>query len=150
MRSAWSIIDDNLMTKKMIKECLEILEAVLTWLEEAGLQLKWDRCAFLLSTEKYLGYKIMAQGLQPTVDEVKAVQNAPVPQDVSQLKLIIGLISYYGKILPDLSSALAPFYRLLQEKLFTCECLFSHYDSNKELILAHDASPYELGTVLFN
>ena len=63
MRSAWSIIDDNLMTKKMIKECLEILEAVLTWLEEAGLQLKRDKCTFLMSTVKYPGCKIMAQGL---------------------------------------------------------------------------------------
>ena len=77
MWSAWSIIDDILVTEKMTKERLENLEAALTWLEEAGLQLKWDRCAFLLSTVKYLGYKMMAQGLQPTVDEVKAVQMLP-------------------------------------------------------------------------
>ena len=108
-------IDDILITGKSIEEYLENLEAVLARLKETGLQLKHDKCAFLLPTVEYLGYKITAQGLQPTLDKVKAVQNAPAPQDVSQLKSLIGLVNYYGKFLPDLSSVLAPLYRLFQK-----------------------------------
>ena len=84
-----SVYIDNLITGKSIEEQLENLEAVLTRLEETGLRLKRDKCAFLLPTVEYLGYKITAQGLQPTLDKVKAVQNAPAPQDVSQLKSFI-------------------------------------------------------------
>ena len=108
-------IDDILITGKSIEEQLENLEAVLTRLEETGLRLKRDTCAFLLPTVEYVGHKITAQGLQPTLDKVKAVQNAPAPQEVSQLKSFIGLVNYYGKFLPDLSSVLAPFYRLFQK-----------------------------------
>ena len=108
-------IDDILITGKSIEEHLENLEAVLARLKETGLRLKREKCAFLLPTVEYLGYKITAQGLQPTLDKVKAVQNAPAPQDVSQLKSLIGLVNYYGKFLPDLSSVLAPLYRLFQK-----------------------------------
>ena len=49
------------------------------------------------------------------VTKVKAVQNAPTLQDV--LKSFIGLVNYYSKFLPDLSTGLAPLYRLLQKEM---------------------------------
>ena len=60
-------IDDILITGKSIVKHLENLEAVLTRLEETGLRLKRDKCAFLLPMVEYLGYKITAQGLRPTL-----------------------------------------------------------------------------------
>ena len=62
-----------------------------------------------------LGFQILAAGLQPTASNVDAIQKAPAPTDVSQLKSFLGLINYYGKFLPNLSSVLSPLYRLLQK-----------------------------------
>jgi len=36
------------------------------------------------------------------------MQSAPALQDVTQLKSFLGLVDYYGKFLPDLSSLLSP------------------------------------------
>ena len=41
---------------------------------------------------------------------VLAIQQAPTPLNVTQLKLYLGLLSYYGKFL---STLLAPLYKLL-------------------------------------
>ena len=62
----------------------------------------------------YLGHRIDAEGLHPLADKVRAVQEAPSPRSVSELKSYLGLLSYYGKFLPSLSSILAPLYRLLK------------------------------------
>ena len=66
----------------------------------------------------------------------------------------MGLVNYYGKFLPNLSSVLAPLYALLQkgtqwkwgaeqDKAFhavksqlTSDCLLVHFDPQKPLTLA--------------
>ena len=155
-------IDDILVTGKTKDEHFRNLESAMTRLEEAGLRLRREKCAFLLPSVVYLGYKISAQGIQPTEEKVKAVQNAPSPRDVSQLKSFIGLVNYYGKFLPNLPNVLAPLYRLIQKetrwswgdeqqqafeqvkKLLTSNCLLVHFDPNKELILACDPMEWVL------
>ena len=95
-----------------------------------------------------------------------AIWRAPIPTDVSQLKSFLGLINYYGKFLPNLSTVLFPLYSLLQKEtkwtwndiqqksfdkvksLLASDCVLVHYDPSKEVIVACDASPYGVGAVL--
>ena len=112
---------------------------------------------------EYLGYVIDAKGLHPTEAKVLAVQNPPVPQEITQLKSFLGLINYYRKFLPDLSSLLAPLIRLLQKdtKWTWSDSQQTAFDEakkllqssvalapSKKLILVCDASPYVVGAVL--
>lgn len=78
----------------------------------------------------------------------------------------MGIVIYYGKFLPNLSTQLAPLHTLLQKKSQWCwgsaqerafqaakdalqsDALLVHYDHTKPLVLACDASPYGLGAVL--
>ena len=61
----------------------------------------------------YLGYRIDAQGLHPMPDKVKAVMDALQPTTVTELKSYLGLLNYYGKFLPNISTILIPLYALL-------------------------------------
>ena len=77
-------------------------------MEKAGLRLKRGKCVFMMDAVTYLGHKIDAQGLHPVMDKVDAVRKASKPRNVSELKSYLGLLSYYGKFLPNLSTTLAP------------------------------------------
>ena len=97
-----------LITGETEEEHLQNLDTVLTRLENAGLRLKHNKCAFLLAIVEYLGHKISAQGLQPTNEKIRAINNAPASTNVSQLKSFLRSINYHCKFLPNLSNTLAP------------------------------------------
>ena len=159
-------LDDVLVTGDTQESHLANLEAVLSKLQTAGLRLKCSKCTFMMSSVEYLGHQISAKGIQPTEDKVRAIKDAPVPTDVTQLRSFVGLVNYYGKFLPNLSSVLAPLYTLLQKgsqwkwgaqqekavsavkSQLTSDCLLVHFDPQKPLTLACDASPYGVGAVL--
>ena len=70
---------------------------------------------FLAASVEYLGHVIDAQGLHPTQEKVQAIEEAPPPENVSELKVYLGLLTYYSKFLPNLASVLAPHYDLLKK-----------------------------------
>ena len=109
-------IDDILVTGKSEEEHLQTVDEVLSRLEAAGLRLKRDKCTFMLPSVEYLGHTISAEGLQLTTEKVRAIVEALAPQNVSQLRSFLLLVNYYGKFLPNLSSTLAPLYRLLEKQ----------------------------------
>ena len=73
-------------TGRNLEEHVRNLDSVLAHLEKHGFRLKCEKCAFLLQCVDYLGHRITAEGIQPSPVKVKAVQDAPTYQDVSQLK----------------------------------------------------------------
>ena len=159
-------IDDILVTGATQEEHLQALDAVLIRLENANLRARTKKCSFMVPSVDYLGYRISAEGIRPVPSKVKAIKEAPVPSNVTELKAYLGLLTYYGRFLPNLSTTLAPLYVLLrkdtpwewsdnQEKAFnqskemlTSSSLLVHFDPKLKLTLACDASAYGIGAVL--
>ena len=109
-------LDDILIAGKMEQDHLTILEKILSRLQNAGIRLKHSKCAFMLSSIDYLWHRISADGLQPTKEMMRAISEDPSPQYVTQLRSFLGVVNYYSKFLPNLSTMLAPLFRLLQKQ----------------------------------
>ena len=77
---------------------------VLSRLEQAGFRLKKSECSFMASEVQYLGHKIDQEGIHAHGDTLKAVQDAPVPTIVSELRLYLGMVNHYGRFLHYMTS----------------------------------------------
>ena len=161
-----AFIDDVLVTGETEEEHLQNLDAALQRLEEADFTLKNIKCSFMQPEIDFLGYHIDADGRHPMDEKIRAIKEAPTPKNVSELRAFLGLVNYYSKFLPNLSTTLRPLYILLlkhrkwtwgpeQEKAFNAakqalqhNSVLVHFDPKKQLVLACDASPYGIGAVL--
>ena len=151
-------IDDILVSGAYDEDHLKNLEEVFKRLAKVGLRLKKGNCVFMEPQVTYLGHRVRKEGIQQMEDKVEAITNAPPPRNVSELKSYLGMINYYQKFLPNLSSVLAPLHRLLYSKthwhwgkyqqqafeqsksFLKSSRLLVHYEDKKELILACDVS----------
>ena len=159
-------LDDLLITGASDQEHLQNLQQVLSRLNEQGIKLKKEKCTFLQTSVDYLGYVVDANGVHTSAAKLEAIQKAPEPQNVSELRSFLGLLNYYGKFIPNLAALLRPLHVLLQHKQkwkWTKECakvfqkakqqlssapVLAHYDPQLPLQLAGDASSYGVGAVL--
>ncbi|UYV62917.1 K02A2.6-like [Cordylochernes scorpioides] len=159
-------LDDILITGKNDQDHLKNLECVLQRIQEAGLKLRKDKCSFLAPSLEYLGHKIAKEGLQPLPSKVEAIQAAPSPTNLTELRAFLGLLTYYSRFIPNMSSTLAPLYNLLkkerkwkwetpEERAFkdikeklVHSTLLVHFDPRKRQILSCDASGVGIGAVL--
>ena len=95
-------IDDILVSRENEAGHHLLLEEVFTPLQKHGFQLKQENCQFLLPKVQYLDHEISSDGIQPLLTKIDAITKAPIPQNVQQLRLFLGLVNYYGKFIPNL------------------------------------------------
>ncbi|KAL5510573.1 hypothetical protein EMCRGX_G006138 [Ephydatia muelleri] len=109
------LLDDIIVAGSNEEEHFHILEQVLERLERHNLAINMDKCAFFQTSLEFCGHRIDADGLHKTQAKMRAITEAPVPRDVSQLRAFLGLVNYYNWFLPNLANTLAPLHRLLQK-----------------------------------
>ena len=159
-------LDDILVSGATKDEHLQNLEKVLQRLEQHNIRAKKTKCAFLCSAVEYLGHRIDANGLHTLSSKVKAIQDAPQPQNVQELRSFLGLLHYYGKFLPNLATLLHPLNALLKtqskwswstkcsdafkaaKELLVTAPVLAHYNPSLPIRLAGDASAYGIGAVI--
>ena len=158
-------LDDILVSAATEGKHLQKLEVVFERLEKAGLRACSSQCEFMVPSVSYLRHHIDQDGLHPSPDKVRAVVEAPRPRSVQELRAYLGLLTYYGKFLPDVSTVLAPLYQLLKKEsqwhwsakeekafrkskeLLTSSKLLVHFDASLLLTLAYNAPAYGVGAV---
>jgi hypothetical protein len=57
---------------------------------------------------RYLGHVISQDGIKTDPDKTKAIKNWKVPTNEKELRLYLGLCSYYRKFVPEFSKIAAP------------------------------------------
>ncbi|XP_031339574.1 uncharacterized protein K02A2.6-like [Photinus pyralis] len=158
--------DDVLVTGSTKEEHVRRLKDTLKRLGDCGLTVRKDKCSFFQESIEYLGYRIDKHGLHTCPKNIKAIQEAPRPINVTQLQGFLGMINYYNKFIPSAATVLRPLYDLLKKGVIfqwnaACEDAFKrvkdiltsaevliHFDSSLPIRLTVDASQYGVGAVI--
>lgn len=107
-------VDDILVTGFTDEEHMCRLKTVLKRLQQHRIQLKAEKRSFCRDSVEFLGHTINKNGLHTTTSKVDALKQTPKPRNQQELCFFLGLVHYYGKFIPHLSTLLHPLNVLLQ------------------------------------
>lgn len=159
-------LDDVVVVTQTFEQHLSVLEEVFRRLRDANITVSWEKCQFCRPEMKYLGYVVDKNGLHVDPDKVKAMLELPRPENVKEVRRLIGTFSWYRRFVLNFSSIVAPITALLRKKvkfLWTeeCESSFRHIkeclvsapilscpDYNLPFVVQTDASGFGIGACL--
>lgn len=108
-------LDDIMIATDNIAEHLKIFEEVMKRIVNNKLELRLDKCEFLQSSVKYLGYTIDASGIRADDKGLEAIRNFPLPDKVHTMRSFLGLCSYFRRFIKDFSIIAKPLYDLTKK-----------------------------------
>jgi len=159
-------IDDILICGSDLKTHNDRLRNVLKIFLDNNLHIKSSKCSFAQDSVSYLGFCVDKNGIHKTKKKVEAIKNIKIPNSVTELKSFLGLVTFYGRFVPSLSTLAAPLYQLLRKEVkfvWSTKCrdafnslkeelcserFLTHYRPDLPLRLACDASATGIGAVL--
>ena len=96
-------LDDIIIFSNSEDEHLHHITDIFEKLCKTELKWKLSKYAFFQKELQYLGHLVLEEGVQPLTKEVESIHNMPAPRNTKEVKQFLGLVSHYGKFIPQFS-----------------------------------------------
>ena len=159
-------LDDILIFSRTVVQHIEHLRKVFSRLRQAKLKLKPKKCHFFQKQVSFLGHVVSEDGVGTDPKKIVRVMDCPAPQDVHEVRSIMGLFSYYRRFIPHFSDLAKPIIKLTEKnrefqwaeeqqqafdqlkQALSSAPILSHPRTEGQFILDTDASNEGIGAVL--
>ena len=121
-------LDDVIIFGETLQEHNGRLREVFDKLRQFNLKIERDKCEFLKTELNYLGHVVTSEGVRPDPAKVKAINEFPIPKNITDVKSFLGLAGYYRKFIPQFSKLAKPLNELLKIRI-------GNGEKNKQTVL---------------
>ncbi|UYV70481.1 K02A2.6-like, partial [Cordylochernes scorpioides] len=159
-------MDDILIYGSTMEEHNRNLETVLRRLEENNVKLNAKKQQIAVDKVNFLGHIISRDGIAIQASRAEAIQKLKRPENKTEVQRFLGMVTYLGKFIPNLSDKTAPLRKLISNKsewkfggeeidcfkklkdMVSNAPILTFFDPTKPITISSDASQYGIGTVL--
>ncbi|KAI0516060.1 hypothetical protein KFK09_008732 [Dendrobium nobile] len=129
---------DNLVVKSLGRnDHLKDLRIVFERIRKYDLKMNPLKCAFGVSSSKFLGYVVHHRGIEIDPNKIKAITEMPPPRNLRQLRSLQGQLAFIRRFISNLSGRCQPFSKLMKKDVrfkWDAECQ-EVFDSIKKYLL---------------
>lgn len=106
--------DNIFVSAKSEAELVRHLRLVFNCFRQKGLKLKANKCKLGARQVEFLGFLVDADSLHPAPSKVRAILEAPILANRTELQAFLSLLNFYNIFLPHKSTVAEPLHRLLR------------------------------------
>ena len=164
-RNVQVYVDDMLVKSRREEDHLEDLKETFNTLRSYNMKLNPGKCAFGVTTGKFLGFMVSQRGIEANPDKIRAIMEMAPPRNVKEVQNLNGKIAALNRFVSRATDKCLPFFRMLKRSFeWTTECqqafeelkaylssppLLSPSQPGEELFLYLTVSPAAISVALF-
>lgn len=144
-------LDDIVVIGNSFEDQVANLSKVFERINSPNLKLNPKKCILFQKEVKFLGHVVNEDGVSTDPDKTQVIREWVVPKNVSEVRIFLGLCSYYRKFIRNFASVAKPLHKLTvkgRKFLWTEEC-YESFRTLKELLTSPPILAYPDRTGLF-
>ena len=102
-----NLLDDILVYSNLWADHLQVLRQLLLRLRDANLTARPTKSFIGFQSLECLGYEVSESRLEPQLEKLKTIENAPKQTTKRQVKSFLGLVGFYRRFVPNFSHVAA-------------------------------------------
>ena len=143
-------VDDMLVKSQDEEIHLDNLQEIFDTLRQYNMKLNFSKCAFGVSSGKFLGFMVSHRGIEANPDKIQAILDMKPPQNVKEIQSLTGRIAALNRFVSKATDKCLPFFRVLRKAFeWTDDCQRAFEDLKAYLTIAPLLSPSVLGEELY-
>ena len=107
-------IDDMLVKSTTVKLHIAHQTEAFQILKKYNMKLNLSKCAFGVSTGKFLGFIVNKRGIEANPDKIKVVLDMPPPSNIKEVQRLTGRIAALSRFVSKASDKCQPFFQVLK------------------------------------
>ena len=116
-------VDDMLVKSQDEGEHLNDLQETFDTFRQYSMKLNPSKCAFGVSSGKFLGFMVSHRGIEANPDKIQAILDIKPPQNVKEVQSLTERVAALNKFVSKATDKCLPFFRVLKKAFeWTNEC----------------------------
>ena len=158
--------DDILLHAPSSDALAKRLSALFRRLQEKGITVNHDKSVLNTTEVKFLGHVLSSEGIRPDPDIANKIQSFQPPSSRSELESFLGLVNFFGRMIPNFASVVQPLHSLRRKdvefkwsqehqsafdellRIMSTPPLLHSYELDQPATLTTDASEKSIGGIL--
>ena len=133
-------VDDMLVKSKEVEDHLDDLKETFNTLRQYSMKLNPSKCAFGVSSGKFLGFMVSQRGIEANPKKVRAILEISSSKTIKEVQSLSGRVATLNRFVFKATDKCLPFFKTLNQAFaWTNDCVtafqeLKHYLSNPQLL----------------
>ena len=114
-RNVQVYVDDMLVKSQREEDHLKDLRETFNTLRSYNMKFNPRKCAFGVTTGKFLGFMVSQKGIKANPDKIRAIMEMAPPRNVKEVQSLNGKIAALNRFVSKATYKCLPFFRMLKK-----------------------------------